>query len=388
MTSAARPAPRRRTRPTLPPGAALRGLGRLVVDHTLPALGRGVQELARFGAHGAADDAMRARTVLLFFEDIERDRWLGGDRHVRRGLRRVYHAVTAGQRVSGFEVAFRALRRALERAGYRVVVNNASLARRWPDHPVGLCGYPHILDRWSLPNPALLGPGLYDHPAQAPRLMTDARFRSYIVPCDWMRDLFAPVYGERLTSWFGGIDVDEWPDATHTAKDVDVLLYDKLRWERERFEPALLHPVRRELERRGLRVATVRRGAYDITEYKALLARSRSMLFLCESETQGLAYQEAMACNVPVLAWENGWWLDPNRALWTEAPVAAAAVPYFAPECGERFASADDFPAVLDRFLGRLPTYAPRRYVREALSLERSAALYLDAYWSAGRGAR
>ena len=38
-----------------------------------------------------------------------------------------------------------------------------------------------------------------------------------------------------------------------------------------------------------------------VQSYRALLRRSKSMLFLCESETQGMAYQEALASNVPVL---------------------------------------------------------------------------------------
>ena len=37
------------------------------------------------------------------------------------------------------------------------------------------------------------------------------------------------------------------------------------------------------------------------------------MIFLVEHETQGIAYQEAMACDVPILAWDQGNWLDPKR---------------------------------------------------------------------------
>ena len=47
-------------------------------------------------------------------------------------------------------------------------VNDYALARKHPDHPVGLVGFPLLLDGWSLPNPALLGPALYDHPISLP----------------------------------------------------------------------------------------------------------------------------------------------------------------------------------------------------------------------------
>ena len=342
-----------------------------------------IDETLRRGSYAAPVTTGPDRTVLLFFEDIERDRWVRHDRYATRAARRMYHAVTDGQRVSGFEIAFRLLVRALEHVGCRVVVNNPALARRHPEHPIGIAGYPHVLERWDLPNPAVLGPGLLDHPAQMPTLMQDPRFRSYIVPCEWMRALFAPYYGEQCCLWYGGMDVHAWPDTRSHPKDIDVLVYDKLRWNREGLVNRVATPVLNELKRRGLRTHTLVRGAYDHHEYRTLLARSKSMLFLCEHETQGLAYQEAMACNVPILAWDPEEWMDPNRLQWTSEHVVASSVPFFAPSCGERFRSSEAFADTLDRFWERLDSYEPRAYVGDVLSFTRSAQLYLDAYTAA-----
>jgi len=373
---------RKSRRPLRPPLEGARELARLVVHGVGGAASRFIQRQLGRGSHGApiGDDS---RTVLLFFEDVERDRWLPGDRHLHRAARRVYHAITAGQRVSGFEVAFRMLVTALERAGCRVVVNNARLARENPAYPVGLCGYPHAIDRGTLPNPTVLGPGMFDHPAQAPRLMDDPRFRVYLVPCQWMKEMFEPYYGDRCRLWFAGIDVERIVDTRAMAKDIDFLVYDKMRLSRDVNEAAVLEPVLAELRRRGLRYETIRYGSYVRDEYMALLARSRAMLFFCEGETQGLAYQEALASNVPVLAWDNGVWLDPNRARYTSTPVRASSVPYFSDACGERFADFGEFRDALDRFLERLAAYTPRAWVKENLSLQRSASLYLDALRSA-----
>ncbi len=365
------------------PSAAARGLVDLAVSRGKRAAECALGELTRQGDYSAPITTGPDRTVLLFYEDIEGDRLVTYDRYLRRAARRVYHAVTDGQRVSGFEIAFGSLVRALKHVGCRVVVNNPALARRHPEHPIGIAGYPHVLERWNLPNPAVLGPGLLDHPAENPHLMQDPRFRSYIVPCEWMQRLFEPYYPEQCHIWFGGIDVDKWPDTLHHEKDIDVLVYDKLRWEREHFVTTVMEPVLEELKRRGLRTHVLVRGAYDHDEYRRLLGRSHSMLFLCEHETQGLAYQEAMACNVPILAWDQGHWLDPNRLRWSADPVAASSVPFFAPSCGERFASAAAFPTALDRLWGSLASYAPRDFVRDTLSLTRSAELYLQAYVAA-----
>jgi hypothetical protein len=326
----------------------------------------------------------RDRTVLLFFEDVEQDTLVRNDRHLRRGLRRMYHRLRGGQKVSGFEVMFKVLVRALERLGYRVLVNQHRLARANPDYPVGVAGYPHILRRWSLPNPAVLGPGLFDHPGLAPALMDDARFRSYLVPCHWMKTLFEKVY-PRCGIWYAGHDLEEWPDYASGPKDLDFLVYDKIRWDRETLEPSLLRPVLARLQERGLTVSLLRYGRYGHQEYRDLLRRARGMVFLCESETQGMAYQEAMACNVPLVAWVNGYWLDPQRTRFERAPVPATSVPFFSDQCGETFAGLHDLGAALDRFLERRATYRPRRYVAENLSLDVSGRRYLDYYLGAVR---
>lgn len=322
-------------------------------------------------------------TVLLFYQDFaEKDRWIPGDRYPRRLLRPLVRRIVPGPKVSGFLVAYQGLARALRRAGVDVRENDRALALRNPDHPVGIAGYPEILNGWDLPNPAILGPGLLDHPSERPELMQDPRFRYYISSCEWEKTKFRRWFGDATMLWYAGLDLDEWPDTRGNAKDIDVLVYDKIRWNREELVPALLDPVLERLRARGLRVEVIRYRKYDHETYRALLARSRSMLFLCEHETQGLAYQEAMAAGVPILAWDNGFWLDPNRPRWEPEPVPASSVPYFSPECGERFKDLDEFDAAMDRFWSRLDGYDPRGYVARELSEARSAELYLSRYRS------
>src|ERR1700704_1274056 len=141
--------------------------------------------------------------VLLFFQDRDTDTFVRGDRHLRTALRKGTYFLRPGkQRISGFELSFRLLCRALQKNGQRVHINKHQLARRNPDFPVGICGYTHILNDWTLPNPAVLGPGLFDHPALAPQLFEDPRFQAYTAFCEWMRTMFAQAYGEeRMHLW-------------------------------------------------------------------------------------------------------------------------------------------------------------------------------------------
>ncbi|MFO0590947.1 MAG: WecB/TagA/CpsF family glycosyltransferase [Polyangiaceae bacterium] len=321
-------------------------------------------------------DPARDRVALLFFGDVERDTLVRGDREVRKFARRVRHALTHRQHISGFTVAFQALCRALSRAGFRVVLNDAELARRNPHYPIGVAGYPHILDRWSLPNPTVLGPGLFDHPGQAPRLPEDPRFKAYLVPEGWMTDLFRGAWGDLCMPWHAGIDLGAWPSFRAAPKDIDVLVYAKFLWDPEACERTLLAPLLASLKRRHLRAEVLRYGAYEPGEYRALLRRSRAMVYLCQHETQGIACAEAMACDVPILAWDQGEWLDPTRFRYGTPRVPASSVPYFDATCGVRFARPEDLEDALDRFLAGAPGFAPRAFVARRLSLQASADLY------------
>ena len=327
------------------------------------------------------------RDVLLFFEDHDRDTFFKNDRRIRRHLRRTYHRFRSGRpKVTGFEVWFLLLKQALEQVGRRVRVNEFKTARDNPQAPVGLCGYPQILDGWWLPNPAVLGPGLWDHPAQAPRQMDDARFRVYVTTCDWQHDMFARAYGEQYCAhWHAGFDLQDWPDTGARPKDLDVLIYDKVRWRRDHFEPELITPIHAALDARGLKHETIRYGRYDYRDYRRQLERAKSMIFLCEHETQGMAYQEAMASNVPILAWDPGTWVDPSARKYDPNPIAACSVPFFDESCGEKFRGFADFESALDRFWARRTSLSPRSYVARELTLSGSANTYLRLLERAGR---
>ncbi len=104
------------------------------------------------------------------------------------------------------------------------------------------------------------------------------------------------------------------------------------------------------------------------------------MIFLGEHETMGLAYQEALASNLPILAWDIGSWQDPQRAEHGLGTVPATSVPYFSDECGDRFRGPHDFDEAFGRFWARLDSYEPRQFIGREMTLEKSAQLYMSYY--------
>jgi glycosyltransferase involved in cell wall biosynthesis len=121
-------------------------------------------------------------------------------------------------------------------------------------------------------------------------------------------------------------------------------------------------------------------GYYSAQQYKQALQSCRAMLFLCEHESQGLAYQECLASGVPVLAWDQGWWLDPDRFKWGECNVPSTSVPFFDERCGVTFKSVTEFPERLTHFLDRQNSglFAPREYILENLTLEKCSAHFVQ----------
>lgn len=301
-----------------------------------------------------------------------------GDRWIRPLVRRVVR----GPRVpSGIDKVFLNLSAGLRKIGQPFRVN-----RPWneirPGDRVGVIGRDRLaLAGYDRPNPIVAGVALMTHPSEWPTLCQDYPVARYVQHCEWAIDIYRPYYGDKVCAvWPVGIDTDEWCPTMSTARTCDFLLYNKIRWDHAAMDRDLVEPIRANLRRAGLTFEEIRYGAYRPEDYAAALRRCRAMLFICEHESQGIAYQEALSVGVPVLAWDPGKWLDPARFAWGTPHVPATSVPYFDARCGERFSGYSAFGETLGLFQERLRAgrYAPRDYIMDNLTLERSANRYLD----------
>jgi len=311
--------------------------------------------------------------ICLYFRPLpEQDRWLPGDRFVRPIIRRI---VRGKPRPGGIEKVFINLCLGLDRLGIAYEVNLPFRLLGKEDR-VGVLGQGrHVLGGYDRPNPIVAGIGVMNHPSEWPSLCQDHPVVKYLQHCKWSNDMFIPYYGERCGIWPVGIDTEAWKPQATDSKTTDFLIYDKVHWNHDQYETSLLQPIRLELNRRGLSFAEIRYGFYKEEEFRNLLTHCRAMIFLCEHETQGLAYQECLSSGVPILAWDQGWWLDPERFKWGQAETPATSVPYFDERCGMTFANISQFSDRLDEFWGALlaGTFRPRDYILENLTLEKCA---------------
>ncbi|MEW6481728.1 MAG: hypothetical protein AB1397_01800 [bacterium] len=154
-----------------------------------------------------------------------------------------------------------------------------------------------------------------------------------------------------------------------------MLIYDKENTQERNIFPF----VKNFIESKKLSYKVIKYGTYKEDEYKQLLAKSKCMLFLSKSETQGLAYNFAMASNVPILAWDCKGIIDIHSYFQIDRDIPITSTPYFSSECGMRF-TYSNFKEKFEEFWDNLSNFNPRKYVMENLSPQKSAELYIQYY--------
>jgi hypothetical protein len=311
-------------------------------------------------------------TLNLFFAmQPHGDRWVKYDHYPREFIRRL---IRGKPKVFGLERTFLNLCAGLDKIGVQYRVNDYKYIKKHPEELACIIGTPYLLNReWK--NPVIFGPAGHSHPSDAPDLFSRFDIQKVLVYGPWMKEMCEPFWNGKVAMWPVGIDTDLWSPAD-SPKEYDFIVYDKIMWDYERQKAEFLTPILSELERCGLKTAYLRYGSYDESAYLELLRRSKAMLFLCEHETQGIAYQQALSCNVPVLAWEQGMWLDPK--YYPRIKHHASSVPYWDERCGVKFKDLSEFEAALNLFLDQRDTFLPRRFVTENLTLGERAKSYLS----------
>ena len=323
-------------------------------------------------------------TLVLMFYD-------GYELKAREGLSaRLYHFLRCRARAvwrrlrgkqveTGFYVAFRALCDGLRQIGCDVRINDFVTARAQPGYPIGIAGYPSVLAHADLPNPVIFGPGDPGYPDMAGIWAAQEKVRHIIQPSDWFVDYYRSYCGDKMLRCPVGIDTDRIEDAAAADKTVDVLVYDKIRWHRDTLVHAVRDRLIAKLEADGRSYRILRYGEHTQQSYFEGLRAARSMAFLCEHETQGLACEEALAMNVPVFAWEEERLVDPLQLPFAKPGLKVSSVPYFDARCGRTFKLAS-METDFDLFWQSLPQFKPRSYIAETLAPAVVTRIYLDAY--------
>ncbi|HEY4197355.1 MAG TPA: hypothetical protein VGM63_17555, partial [Mucilaginibacter sp.] len=330
-------------------------------------------------AAAAGQIRMEVKPLNLFYEEPDPDRWIRFDRYPRRLIRRI---IRGKMQPGGVGIITVNLKKGLDKLGVPYRMNDYNYIKKHPEEIACIIGKPQVLFERKWVNPVILGAGVYSHPIECPNLFSKyPNVKRILVPGEWMRIMFEPYYHNKVFAWPVGIDTAVWSPELKGQPEFNFLIYDKIRWQHEQYQQELIDPVCRVLDNHSLNYQFIKYGNYTPDELRTKLSNSKSVIFLCEHETQGLAYQQILATGTPILAWDRGgYWQDPYYYPEKVKFGPVSAVPYWDERCGVKFTSADDFDEQLKSFLNKLPGFNPHSYIMENLTLEKCAELYLDIY--------
>lgn len=217
-------------------------------------------------------------------------------------------------------------------------------------------------------NTLIVGPNLVITPLDHKEILCDKAIDIILQPSAWTKDfmiMVKPELKDKLRIWPAGVALAE---TKNIGKSIDMLVYTK-----NNAEKKLLDRIILSLKERKLAFDIIDYGAFKQRDYFDKLERSRSLLYLSNSESQGLAIQEAWARNVPTLVFDSGYF---NYKQY-HYPYEKISAPYLNDQNG-MFFTADNFDEIFAQFWNKLAAFAPRAYVEKNLSDRVCAERFLD----------
>ena len=238
-----------------------------------------------------------------------------------------------------------------------------------------------LVESMKLPTDVAIiaGPNIYTLPNEIPKTVDMSRI-IWIHPAPWVESFWqaSGALSMRSAVWPVGIDTTAFKPANE-QKNI-VLVYNKQR------SDADVAAVCAALKVRGEKYEVLTYGQYQEAQYLHLLKRSKAIVWIGRSESQGIGLQEALAMDVPVLVWDVsvfGDWVGAGHERFSKAQLAfspVTAAPYFDETCGLKFTNQADLDKTLDTFLVTLSGFTPRAYIEKELSLAKQAKAFMELY--------
>lgn len=228
----------------------------------------------------------------------------------------------------------------------------------------------------------VVGPNLYVSPRNVPGAVNLSKV-VYLHPSQWVKDFWLDFGFNRcpIEVWPTGIDTDEFKPALDDKEYV--LVYFKQRSEEE------LKIIEDCLQKRRINYRLINYNvSYKEKDYKDLLKKTRYLIWLGRQESQGIALQEAMSSDVPVLvcdvSYVGQWSADKKlKDILNKEESAYAnttSAPYFDERCGVKIKDVSGIDGATEKMEEQLGNFRPREYVLESLNLKKQAIDFLLIY--------
>lgn len=211
-------------------------------------------------------------------------------------------------------------------------------------------------------NDSFIGPNICVLPIDE-QIVMNQNYKKTIVPSEWVKKLYMKWLPEdKIEIWPVGIDTDKFRDMKNDNKSIDCLIYFKRRKQEE------LDFVKKFFDEKNITYEVVTYGSYNEDYFLEIISKSKFGFVLDNTESQGIAIQEMMSCNLPLLVWDVEFWEDRGD----EYRVNATSIPYWNESCGIKFLDFGSFDKVYSLFLDNVDNYEPRNFIESELNLEKS----------------
>ena len=217
----------------------------------------------------------------------------------------------------------------------------------------------------------IIGPNICTLPIDNQFVMTQ-NYKKMIVPSEWVKQLYMRWLPEsKLFVWAVGIDTDYFYDMSNEVKDIDCLIYFKRRDENE------LKQIISFLASKNQTYEIIKYGSYSEVEFMNVLKRSKYGIVIDKCESQGIAIEEMMSTNLPLLVWDTPVWDDRGEAF----KIEATSVPYWDERCGGKFTRFEEINDTFNAFIENKNNFSPRNFILEHLSLEHCANNLINEFY-------
>ena len=180
----------------------------------------------------------------------------------------------------------------------------------------------------------IIGPNLFVLPKDIPKIF-NIKNAIYLQNSKWTYALWLKLGfdKEKFNYWPCGIDTEEFPNVWSKDLNKPVLIYFKQR------NPNLLSGIEKILNEKNIKYNLITYGYYFEKEFKEALANCSFIIWLGRQESQGIALQEALSSNIPMIVIDAKSLFDTFDKNGYQFPedlrnFETTSVPYFDHRCG------------------------------------------------------